>query len=109
MGRFVDDLLASASLEFVAGLRLCLWMVMLAPLVVLRRLRTFLSLDLADRTKVLDRLRRSDVYLVREAPILLKTIACLGFCGLSPVQKALGIHPVDASPPSWATKDGGAP
>src|SRR3954449_3796177 len=32
MGRFVDDLLAASSLEFIAGLRLCLWMVMLAPL-----------------------------------------------------------------------------
>src|SRR6266511_1909552 len=81
MGRFVDDLLAHAPLEFVMGLRLCLWMVRLAPIVLLRRLRTFLSLGPSARAAVLERLRRSDVYILREAPLLLKTTACLGFCG----------------------------
>jgi hypothetical protein len=109
MGRFVDDLLREASLEFVAGLRICLWMVMLAPMVVLKRMRSFLAISLAEQATVLERLRTSDVYLVREAPMLLKTIACLGFCGLAPVQAALGIHPIDASPPSWAAKEGRAP
>jgi hypothetical protein len=104
MGRFVDDLLAYAPLEFVTGLRLCLWMVMLAPVIFFRRARTFLSLGPADKTAVLDRLRGSDRYVLREAPILLKTIACLGFCGLPPVQQALGIDPIDTSPPSWAAK-----
>jgi hypothetical protein len=109
MGRFVDDLLAASGLEFVAGLRLCLWMVMLAPLVVLKRARTFLGLGPADQAAVLERLRTSDLYVVREAPMLLKTIACLGFCGLPPVQGALGLHPIDTSPPSWAAKDGPRP
>src|SRR5690242_14117090 len=40
MGRFVHDLLAHAPLDFVMGLRIVLWAVMLAPLVVFRRLRT---------------------------------------------------------------------
>jgi len=52
MGRFVDDLLASSPLEFTVGLRLCLWMTMLAPLVVLRRFRTFLGLSQDDKMAV---------------------------------------------------------
>jgi hypothetical protein len=106
MGRFVDDLLAESGLEFVAGLRLCLWMVMLAPIVVLRRLRTFLGVAPSDQAAVLERLRTSDLYVVREAPMLLKTIACLGFCGLPHVQGALGMHPIDETPPSWAKREG---
>src|SRR5262249_31368131 len=74
MGSFVDDLLACSSLEFVAGLRLCLWMTMLAPFVVLKRARTFLALASWEQAIVLERLRSSRVYLFREAPMLLKTI-----------------------------------
>jgi hypothetical protein len=107
MGRFVDDLLADSSLEFVAGLRLCLWMMMLAPLVVLRRLRTFLGIDPAQQAAVLERLRTSDVYVFREVPMLLKTIACLGFFGLPQVQGAIGLNPIDTTPPSWAVKGEG--
>jgi hypothetical protein len=109
MGRFVDDLLAHAPLEFVAGLRIVLWIVMVAPLFVVRRPRTFLGLAADERLLVLDRLRTSDVYVLREAPILLKTIACLGFCGLPQIQTSLGIHPIDAVPPSWAGKDDATP
>jgi hypothetical protein len=107
MGRFVDDLLADSSLEFIAGLRLCLWMMMLAPLVVLRKLRTFLGLDPSEQSIVLERLRSNDVYLFREVPMLLKTIACLGFFGLPQVQGSIGIHPIDTTPPSWASRAGG--
>jgi hypothetical protein len=106
MGRFVDDLLAESPLEFIAGLRLCLWMLMLAPLVVLRRPRSFLGVGPIEQAAVLERLRTSDVYVVREAPMLLKTIACLGFCGVPAIQGSIGIHPIDTSPPSWAAKDG---
>jgi hypothetical protein len=67
---------------------------------------TFLGLASSDQMAVLDRLRTSNLYVVREAPMLLKTIACLGFCGLPQVQGALGMHPIDTSPPSWAAKDG---
>jgi len=109
MGRFVDDLLAHSPLEFVMGLRLVLWVVLLAPPFFLRRFRTFLGLSVEERMLVLDRLRTSDSYIVREAPLLLKTIACLGFCGLPQVQRNLGIHPTDGAPPGWAAKDGGAP
>jgi hypothetical protein len=102
MGRFVDDLLVNAPLLTVVGLRAALWMVMLAPLPCLRRFRTFTGLNAGERSALLDRLRRSDRYLVRESVILFKIVACLGFCGLGPVQRRLGIHPTDSTPPSWA-------
>ncbi len=105
MGRFIDDLLAHAPLEFVTGLRATLWMVMLAPLFTIGRFATFLGLEHEAQMRVVERLRTSDVYLVRETPLLFKTIGCLGFCGLPPVQKQLGINPTDARPPAWARED----
>jgi len=102
MGRFVDDLAERAPLQFVLGLRACLWMVMLSPLFMLGRLRTFLGVEAATQLALLDRFRTSNVYLVRETPLLFKTVGCLGFCGLPIVQRQLGIHPTDAEPPEWA-------
>ncbi len=102
MGRFVDDLLERAPLQFVLGLRACLWMVMLSPLFMLGRFRTFLGVEPATQLALLERFRISNVYLVRETPLLFKTVGCLGFCGLPAVQQQLGIHPTDARPPDWA-------
>ena len=109
MGRFVDDLFAHAPLEFTVALRLCLWVVVLGPIFVGGRFRTFFRISPSERMMVLERLSASAVYLVREAPILLKTIACLGFCGLPAVQQSVGIHPTDASPPAWASRGGRLP
>jgi hypothetical protein len=102
MGRFVDDFAARAPLAAVLGLRASLWLLMLAPLVLLRRPRSFLGLPPEDRLALLERLGRSDRYLVREAALLFKIVGCLGLCGLAPVQRRVGIHPVDETPPSWA-------
>lgn len=104
MGRFIDDFAAHAPLLALAGLRAGLWMVMLAPLLVLGRWRLFPGLTVVERVLLLDRLRRSKHYLVREAALLLKTVACLGFCGLAAVQQPLGIYPTDETPPAWARK-----
>jgi hypothetical protein len=102
-GRFVDDLLASAPLLSVLGLRAALWLVMAAPLFG-RRPGTFAGLGAGGRVALLDRLRRSDRYLVRQAVTLLKVVACLAVCGLGPVQRRLGVHPTDATPPPWARR-----
>jgi hypothetical protein len=101
MGRFVDDFAARAPLAAVLGLRLSLWLVMLAPM-ARGRLHTFLGLSPDERLAQLERLRRSDRYLVRESALLFKVIGCLGFCGLPPVQRRIGIHPVDETAPPWA-------
>jgi hypothetical protein len=105
MGRFVDDFAVHAPLLTLLGLRAALWLVMLAPLLLARpRFRFFLALSAAERLRVLERLRRSDRYLVRESVSLLKLVGCLGFCGLAAVQEPLGIFPTDDSPPTWARK-----
>lgn len=103
LGRFLDDFLARAPLMAVLGLRASLWLLMLAPLFVLRRPRTLLGLSRPDRLAVLERLRRSDVYLVRESALLFKIVGCLGFCGLAPVQQRLGIFPTDSTLPPWGS------
>jgi hypothetical protein len=102
MGRFVDDFLASAPLTAVLGLRGGLWLILLAPLFVLGRPRTFLGLTPAERGALLERLRRSNLYLVRESATLFKIVGCLGYCGLGPVQRRIGIHPTDQTLPAWA-------
>src|SRR5688500_12436877 len=104
MGRFIDDLLRHAPLLSVIGLRAGLWMLMLAPPVAIGRWRSFLGLEASDRLAVLDDMRRSRHYLVREVALLFKIIGCLGFCGLPAVQRSLGIHPTDETPPSWAAR-----
>jgi hypothetical protein len=104
LGRFVDDLAASLPLTALLGVRAGLWLVMAAPLLLGRTRRPFTRLRLDEREELLDRLRRSDSYLVREAVTFLKLLACLGFCGLGPVQRRLGIHPTDATPPPWARR-----
>jgi hypothetical protein len=104
MGAFIDDLIANAPAHFLLGIRACLWVVMLAPLFVLRQPRTFLGLTMSDRLELLERLGRSSIYVVREMPLLFKTIACLGLCGLPDVQSGVGIHPTDTTPPAWARR-----
>jgi hypothetical protein len=103
LGRFIDDLLEHAPLKFVAGLRACVWMVMLAPPFVLRRSASFLQLKPSERLLLLEQLGASESYLLREVPLLFRTVGCLGFCGLGPVQRRLGINPTDTTPPSWAS------
>lgn len=103
MEQFADDLALYAPTHFNAGLRASLWLlVLLLPLVVLGRLATFSGLAPDERLELLERLGRSDVYLLRELPTLFKTIACLGFCGLPEVQQSIGIAPTDDEPPPWA-------
>jgi hypothetical protein len=102
--RYIDDLLRRAPSDFGIGLRVCTWLVMFAPLLVLRGLRTFAGLSAVERAEFLERLTRSDTYLIRELPMLFKTAACLGVCGLPDVQRRIGIHPVDAVPPDWAVR-----
>jgi hypothetical protein len=102
LGAFIDDLLERAPIQSVLGLRAGVWLMMMAPWFVLRRPRTFLKLTAHERAALLDRLRRSDVYVIREIPTLFKIVACLGYCGLPSVQQDLGMVPLDATPPAWA-------
>lgn len=106
MDRFLRDLFNRAPFQFCIGLRLCLWVTLFSPLVLIGRLSTFVGLSTEDRVRVLAAMGRSPRYLVREMPLLFKTVACLGLCGLPDVQRAVGITVVDATPPDWAVPEG---
>ena len=101
--RYIEALFREAPRSFTLGLRVCTWLLALAPPFALRRPCTFASLPLPERTALLERMAASDRYFVRELPLLFKAAACLGACGLPDVQRAIGIHPTDATPPAWAT------
>jgi hypothetical protein len=102
ISRFVDDLLAHAPREFLLGLRLCTWLLMLCPAFVLGRLASYRGLAAEERLRVHARLRESRFYLLRELPLLFKMVGCLAYCGLPEVQAQLGISPRDPEPPEWA-------
>jgi hypothetical protein len=100
--RFVDDLLAHAPLEFVAGLRACLWLLVLSPPFLLRRMKSYFGLSFEERLAVHARLKSSSSYVIREMPLLFKMLGCLGYCGLPEVQAEIGITPRDSEPAEWA-------
>src|SRR5690348_11173672 len=86
LGRFLDDLFASAPAHFCLGLKACCWFVTLAPPFVLGRFTTFGGLRKEEKLELLARLGESETYVIREMPVLFKTVACLGYCGLPEVQ-----------------------
>jgi hypothetical protein len=101
MERFVADLNRSAPSDFNLGLRVALWVVMLSPPFMLGRLHTFAGLSADERLAVLRRLAASEIYLLREVPLLLKMIGCLGYCGAPEVQSRLGIPLSNPAVPAW--------
>lgn len=102
MDRFVDEFFGSAPLGPCLGLRLGLWIFIFAAIFWRLKLRPFPRLRPEDQTRYLDAMASSRVYLVRELPGLFKLVACLGYCGLHEVQRAIGVTRVYAEPPDWA-------
>ena len=100
--RFVDDLLGHAPLEFVFGLRACLWLLVCSPPFTVRRFRSYFGLEREQRLAVHARLKHSPFYVLRELPLLFKMVGCLGYLGLPDVQERLGISPRDEEPAEWA-------
>lgn len=101
MAAFIDDLVTYAPLRVIAGARICLWLLLFAPPFVIGRLSTWIGLDSEERLQVLERMRHSDLYVVRELPLLFKMLAALGYCGLPEVHARLDLSPRDSSPPDW--------
>lgn len=100
--RFFEDAERHAPFDFMLGLRASFWVIWLCPLLAIGRLRTFGGLSARDRLRVLHWLQTRRTYFLREVPNIVKTVACLAYCGLPPIQSAIGIERVDATPPSWA-------
>lgn len=98
---FVDELVRYAPRDVIWGIRLFLLVLLVAPLFVLGRWRTFHGLEPEARLECLERLRQSSVYAIREIPLFFKLLACLGHSGHPSVHAELGLEPRDESPPSW--------
>lgn len=89
---YVEDTLARIPLEPALGVRLAIWIVALAPVFVLRRLRTLHGLAPSDRELVLVALATSPLYPVRQLVLALKALAALLYAG-SPLVRARILAP----------------
>jgi hypothetical protein len=78
---FVTQTMRYMPFQAALGFRLAVWIVALAPLLVLGRLATFTGLALADRERVIERLVVSRAYVVRSLVMILKTIGALLYAG----------------------------
>ncbi len=93
---FLDDAFKATPLDFRIGFRMCLWVVMLSPLFVLRRFKLAANLTRKERLSLLERFAASDVYLLREMPVMFKVVLGFAYCRVPEVQQALGIEPLRA-------------
>jgi hypothetical protein len=74
---FLHRVVGSVPLRVAFGLRLAIWMVALAPLIVLRRFATIAGLAFEEREAVVARLVASPTYAVRQLVMILKTMGAL--------------------------------
>lgn len=101
MGRYADDLVATAPPRVALGYRAAAWIVVLLGPLLTGRPGRFTRMDSEARAGVLARLEKSSVYVLRELPTLFKMLVVLGYCGAPQVQEALGITERDDTPPEW--------
>ena len=95
---FLSDVRARSPLDAALGLRIAIWIVALAPIVVLRRFATIASLSRPERERVMRALLASPVYGVRQLVLLLKAIGALLYAGAAPVRTS--ILSSSSTPPS---------
>ncbi len=93
---FLDDAFKATPLDFRIGFRMCLWVVMLSPLFVPRRFKLAVHLTREERLALLGRFAASNVYLLREMPVMFKVVLGFAYCRVPEVQRALGIEPLHA-------------
>jgi hypothetical protein len=74
---YLREVCSRVPLKAVLGLRLGVWIVALAPLFLLGRLATILSLAKADREIVVTRLLASKAYAIRQLVFVLKSIGAM--------------------------------
>ena len=79
-------------------LRLALWITWLSPLFVVGRARTFGGLDEAARVVCLERLLKSNRYLVRQLLLVLKMSICMAVIGCVEVLTRLGAYDLSRAP-----------
>jgi hypothetical protein len=78
---FLQRVVRSVPLKAALGLRMAIWLVALAPLVLLRRFATIAGLALEEREAVVARLVASKTYAIRSLVMILKTMGALLYAG----------------------------
>lgn len=78
---FLAQLLVVVPFQAAVGVRAAVWLVALAPLFVLGRLRTIAGLAPADRERVVLALVANRAYVVRSLVLILKTMGALLYAG----------------------------
>ena len=98
-GAFLDDMLADVWIETSLGLRATLWIIALAPLLVLRRFATITSLEPIEREALLDALLKSRIYAVRQLVAGFKAMGSLCLSQSTEIRKQMNtpVRVVDAS------------
>src|SRR2546429_4910333 len=92
LGARYDEECAASPWFAAALLRMSLWMAWLAPLWMLKRLRTFAGVGPAERERVLERLLASDSYNVRLTAMFLKLTVLTLLLGDERALKHLGAY-----------------
>jgi hypothetical protein len=78
---FLSQVMLTVPFQAALGLRLAVWIVALAPLLVLGRFKTIMGLDQAGREDLIARLLANRVYAIRSLVMILKTIGALLYAG----------------------------
>jgi len=86
---YLDDVMSTRPYRAALGLRAAIWLVAIAPIVVLRRVKTIAGLSQAERVILLERLLASGTYTVRMLVMLLKTFGALLYAGDASVRAHL--------------------
>ncbi len=94
---FLTGVMRTLPFKAALGLRVAVWMVALAPLVVLRRAVTIAGLGEADRERVVATLSASGSYSVRSLTMILKTFGALLYAGDDRIRARL--RPIAARAP----------
>lgn len=99
---FITQTMRYMPLQAAFGFRVAVWVVALAPLLLLGRLATIAGLALPDREKVIARLVASKSYAIRSLVLILKTLGALLYAGddgvrarmMTPTTPASGARPL---------------
>ncbi|HEX4446017.1 MAG TPA: hypothetical protein VH044_04750 [Polyangiaceae bacterium] len=78
---FLAEAMRTLPFKAALGLRLAVWLVALAPVVVLHRFTTIRGLAPLDRERVLAALAASRTYAVRSLAMVLKTLGAMLYAG----------------------------
>jgi hypothetical protein len=98
VGAFLQEVMGAEPFKAALGLRLAIWMVALAPLLVLGRLATIAGRKLPDREAVVTRLGGNRSYVVRSLVFILKTMGALLYAGDPAVRARMNVRAAPRRP-----------